>query len=613
MTGIDLVRTQLEIAAGATLDTLGLDTPPPTRGHAIQLRINMERMQPDGSAHPTGGTLRAFSPPSGPGVRCDTFGYTGYTTSPHYDSLLAKVVCHTRSTRFEDTVALAYRALCEFQIDGVDTNLSYLQALLHHPDFVANRITTSFLGTASEALIGTEHPRLFAGTETTTPADGARGARDGRAGVLVDSDDPLAVLAHGKSERGAAAAAGATPDLAEGIVAVEAPMQGTIVSLEVDLGDEVYAGQAVLVMEAMKMEHVIEAGASGVVRAIGVEPGEAIFEGHRLLEIEEGNVRARAEARDAAVDLDRIRPDLEEVLDRHALGHDAARPDAVERRRRTAQRTARENVEDLCDDGSFVEYGPMVIAAQRRRRSVQDLIERTPADGMIMGIGRVNGDRFDDERSRCAILSYDYTVLAGTQGQQNHRKKDRMFELAEQWRLPIVFFTEGGGGRPGDTDGLSLIGLDVFAFNFFAKLSGLVPLVAVNSGYCFAGNAALLGCCDVVIATENSNIGMGGPAMIEGGGLGVFRPRRSARWTCRFPTAWSTSRCATRPKRSRSPRSTSPTSRARSTTGSAPTSDCSAGSFRRIACGSTTSERSSPSSPTPIQCSRFAAASGSGW
>ena len=158
-----------------------------------------------------------------------------------------------------------------------------------------------------------------------------------------------------------------------------------------------------------------------------------------------------------------------------------------------------------------------VIAPQRRRRSLDDLIARTPADGMIGGIGTVNG------RSVVA-MSYDYTVLAGTQGGQNHRKKDRLFELAENLELPVVFFTEGGGGRPGDTDMMGVSGLDCLAFRYFAELSGLVPLVGINAGYCFAGNAAILGCCDVVIATTDSNIGMGGPAMIEGGGLGVFAP-----------------------------------------------------------------------------------------
>jgi acetyl-CoA carboxylase carboxyltransferase component len=212
------------------------------------------------------------------------------------------------------------------------------------------------------------------------------------------------------------------------------------------------------------------------------------------------------------------------VHDRHALGLDPARPAAVARRRKTRQRTTRENVEDLIDPGTFIEYGPLAIAAQRQRRSVQDLIENTPADGMVAGIGSVNGQLFEGSHAQCAVLSYDYTVLAGTQGLQNHRKKDRMFELAEAWRLPVVFFTEGGGGRPGDTDGTGVAGLDCMAFHLFGRLSGLVPLVGINSGRCFAGNAALLGCCDVVIATEGSNIGMGGPAMIEGGGLGIFRP-----------------------------------------------------------------------------------------
>jgi acetyl-CoA carboxylase carboxyltransferase component len=305
---------------------------------------------------------------------------------------------------------------------------------------------------------------------------------------------------------------------------IEAPMQGTIVSIEVSQGDRVRAGQPLVVMSAMKMEHVIEAPAGGVVEGIAVSVDQTVSQGHPLIEID---VRAESEietftATEAARKGER--DDLAEVRRRHALTFDAARPDAVARRRKTGQRTARENVEDLCDPASFVEYGGLAIAAQRQRRSLEDLIERTPADGLIAGIGQVNGDLFDADKARCMILAYDYTVLAGTQGFQNHRKKDRMFELAARLRLPVVIFAEGGGGRPGDTDVPGVASLDCMAFHLFGKLSGLVPLVGINSGKCFAGNAALLGCCDVVIATENSNIGMGGPAMIEGGGLGVFRP-----------------------------------------------------------------------------------------
>jgi acetyl-CoA carboxylase carboxyltransferase component len=300
-------------------------------------------------------------------------------------------------------------------------------------------------------------------------------------------------------------------------------MQGTIVEVLVASGDLVRRGQPVLIMESMKLEHVVEAELGGAVHDVAVVAGQTVMEGQVLVHITEADVGAAVVAETAAVDLDRIRPDLAAVVARHELGYDAARPDAVARRRAVGRRTTRENVEDLLDPGSYVEYGAMVIAAQRRRRTLEDLITRTPGDGMVAGIGTVNGDRFEGQAARCVVMSYDYTVLAGTQGLQNHRKKDRLFELAETLKLPVVFFTEGGGGRPGDTDGIGG-GLDCMAFNLFAKLSGSVPIVAINSGYCFAGNAALLGCADVVIAAKDSNIGMGGPAMIEGGGLGVYEP-----------------------------------------------------------------------------------------
>jgi acetyl-CoA carboxylase carboxyltransferase component len=205
------------------------------------------------------------------------------------------------------------------------------------------------------------------------------------------------------------------------------------------------------------------------------------------------------------------------VDERHRLTRDEARPEAVAKRHERGRRTARENLADLLDPGSLVEYGPLLFAAQEARRPKQELIERTPGDGLVGGLGTVNG-------RPVVVMSYDYTVLAGTQGMRNHQKKDRLFELAERRRLPVILFAEGGGGRPGDVDMPIVAGLDVRAFELFARLSGLVPLIGIASGYCFAGNAALLGCCDVVIATEDASIGMGGPAMIEGGGLGVVAP-----------------------------------------------------------------------------------------
>src|SRR5689334_9224176 len=215
--------------------------------------------------------------------------------------------------------------------------------------------------------------------------------------------------------------------------------------------------------------------------------------------------------------------DLDELRRRRELTGDAARPEAVERRHASGGRTARENVSDLVDPGSLVEYGRYAIAAQRGRRDLDELIARTPADGLVAGSARVNGDLFG-ERGACAVLSYDYTVLAGTQGALGHRKKDRLFELIERMRLPTIFYAEGGGGRPGDTDYPVVSALDTRAFALWARLSGLVPRIAVVAGRCFAGNAVIAGCSDLIVATENVSIGMGGPAMIEGGGLGKVDP-----------------------------------------------------------------------------------------
>ena len=297
-----------------------------------------------------------------------------------------------------------------------------------------------------------------------------------------------------------------------------------MVSIDVSVGESIQRGQQVAVLEAMKMEHVVESPVAGIVREIRTARDQTVFEGAALLTIDVVDSESAQLATHSAIDPDHIRPDLAELQQRRALTLDAARPGAVEKRHKLGLRTARENIADLCDAGSFHEYGAFTVAAQRSRRSMADLLARTPADGLVMGVGRVNGHLFTDVDARCIAMSYDYTVLAGTQGAKNHEKKDRMFELAAELRLPVVVFAEGGGGRPGDVDHIVAGWLNIKAFTLLAKLSGLVPLVAIVSGRCFAGNAVVAGCCDVIIATEKSSLGMGGPAMIEGGGLGVFHP-----------------------------------------------------------------------------------------
>ena len=215
---------------------------------------------------------------------------------------------------------------------------------------------------------------------------------------------------------------------------------------------------------------------------------------------------------------DDLRPELAAVRERLARTLDEQRAEALEKRHASGFRSARENLADLVDEGSFVEHGQLAVAAQRNRREYQELQTRTAADGVITGVATVNGQR-------TAIAIYDYAVLAGTQGYFHHKKLDRIFELAEDWDLPFILYTEGGGGRPGDTDvATQIAGLNIKSFSTWARLSGQVPRIAVNNGYCFAGNAALFGCADITIATRSSWIGMAGPAMIEGGGLGVHEP-----------------------------------------------------------------------------------------
>jgi len=314
-------------------------------------------------------------------------------------------------------------------------------------------------------------------------------------------------------------------------------MACTVVEVLVAPGQTVRAGQPLLIVEAMKMEHEICADADAQVLAVSARAGEMVGEGDLLLRLGAATMAtvvaagatvaaATPETPAAAADVAGLRADLREVQARHAFTLDANRGEAVAKRHALGLRTARENLAALCDDASFIEYGALAIAAQRSRRSLDDLIVNTPADGMVTGIGSVNAALFGPEASRCVVMAYDATVLAGTQGMRNHAKTDRMLGIALQQKLPVVLFAEGGGGRPGDTDSAVVAGLHVTSFASYARLSGQVPVIGIVAGRCFAGNAALLGCSDVIIATRRSNIGMGGPAMVEGGGLGVFAPEQ---------------------------------------------------------------------------------------
>ncbi|MBS0453172.1 MAG: carbamoyl-phosphate synthase large subunit [Proteobacteria bacterium] len=502
VTGLELVQLQIGVLAGQSLADLGIE-PGKTaaqRGFAVQWRINAETLDAQGNARPASGSLTRFDLPAGPGVRVDTHGYTGLSPSPHYDTLLAKLIVHSASPHFADALRRSLRALEECRIEGMASNLPLLRAIGERPEFARQAVHTRFVEEHLADLLGA--------AQKFEPKPGkpvVHGSTVAAAPAQEEADDPAMPV-------------------------VKAPMAAKLVHFEVAVGDVLPAGAQVGVLEAMKMEHLLHAPVAGRVVALLAQPGDYLVEGQSLVRLEAVDAHAVQAQAEQALDPDAIRADLQRVIDRHAPTLDEHRQAAVAKRQAQGGRTARANVADLCDlhedPDNFNEYGALAIAAQTRRRALDDLIANTPADGMITGVGNVNSAQFGPEKSRCVVMAYDYTVLAGTQGMRNHAKTDRMLRVAHQLRLPVVLFAEGGGGRPGDTDMPIVAGLNNHTFSQFAALSGKVPVVGIAHGRCFAGNAALLGCADVIIATEASNIGMSGPAMIEGGGLGTFAPEQ---------------------------------------------------------------------------------------
>ena len=531
ITGVDLVQAQIRLAEGASLADLGLpdpDAPSPAR-FAIQARVNLESLAPDGSVRPSSGVLTAYEAPSGPGVRTDGFGYAGYRTSTAFDSLLAKVICSADGADAGPAVARSLRALSEFRLEGVATNIGLLRNILGHPDFVAGAVHTRWLDENVAELAAPDETAVsrYAALSRKVAPD----TKGGFAGARVDTRDPLALFKHDADTKSAQAETVETgPDLEaeavgpDGSMGVGSPIQGTITAIDVAIDDQVRRGQQVAIVEAMKMEHVITADRDGVVRAVTMSVGDVVREGYPIVFIEEAEVSGARIEGAARLDPDFIRPDLQENLDRHAFTLDENRPEVVAKRHARGYRMIRESIDQLMDAGSFKEYWPLIVARQHRRADMETLRRTTPGDGVVAGIGAINGDHFGPEQSRAMVVAYDYTVLAGTQGGRNHYKQDRMFDLAKRLRLPVILFGEGGGGRPGDDSTGPGVAFDTPTFTQYAQLSGLVPLVAIVNGRCFAGNTALVASSDVIIATEGSTLGMGGPAMIEGGGLGIYTP-----------------------------------------------------------------------------------------
>ena len=367
----------------------------------------MESVRTDGAILPASGTLLAYEPPSGPGVRTDGFGYAGYETSLAFDSLLAKVVGHSPSADFGDAVRRTSRALAEFRIEGVETNVAFLQAILAHPDFVAGRVHTRFVDEHIAELAAAGEPPRFV---TPSGHDHAR-AEDGFAGARVDdARDPLALFKHDTKVKSAQS----EPDASQptGPVALPAPAPGTVVAVAVAEGDEVPAGAPMATINALELHHVVRALHQCTVDAVFVAADDAIGAGDPLFLVTDSEAEGSWAEPTTEVDPDARRSDLAQVDARRAYTDDDFRAEKIARRHAKQQRSPRENIEHLMD-GTFREYGPLVTAASWQKQ--QWLRETTQADGLVMGIGHINGDLFEADRSRAVAVHYDYMVVAGTQ------------------------------------------------------------------------------------------------------------------------------------------------------------------------------------------------------
>lgn len=501
--GIDLVDLQLQVALGRTLADLDITRePPPPRLTSIQLRINAESFRQDGTAQPETGTIRQGHFPTGAGVRVETAleGGRQYAVSPLFDSLLAKLI--VSSSSYGSALRLARWAIDETRIVGCRTNQAFLMALL---DF-----RTVQEGKSNILTIQENFEALYIATQQFEDALSAKGDRTSEEATTSPVEDGA------KIER---------PAGSEELLAL---VTGIVLSVKVREGDKIAAGQELVVLEAMKMEHSVRSAYNGTVVKVAVTQGQQVNAGDALIFTSSDDDSSSTNTHDLVEteNPEKLRPELTELNERKAFLRYAGREEDVAKRHANGYLTGRENLDLVVDKDSFIEYGDLVVAAQRKRHPISHLIARTSGDGIIVGWAKINCHPV-------AVVIGDYLVLAGTQGYLHHQKLDRIFQSVIDHPAPLVLYAEGGGGRPGDTDGLSVSGLKTPSFALMGEIKARgIPSVAVVNGYCFAGSAAFLGTCDIIIATrggskdapsrKSTTIGMGGQAMIEGGGLGRF-------------------------------------------------------------------------------------------
>ena len=505
LTGIDLIRAQINVFCGLSIQDQNLtEVNKIGKRASIQARLNMESYDSKQQLIPSIGTIKEYDIASGPGIRVDGAGKVGFKNNGLYDSLLAKVIA-TSDFGLSEAIRKLKFTLGMSSISGIETNKNLIIEVLNQENIGNGSVNISSIDMKIEKYL----QKLKNNSQK-----------------IVIKDKPSEVPYEPQNEN----------SLSEN--AIQSELVGTVISVKAALNKKIKQGDTVLIQESMKMHHPIKANISGYISKFFVDVGDTVsigtplFEFIPVIEKSQNKLKTGKSKKSKA-----IRKDLVDLIERRKLTLDENRSIAVKKRKKLGKRTARENIKSLIGQNDFFEYGDLVYAAQRSRRSLDDLIKNTPADGLITGVSFVNSDLFDKEKTKTAIMHYDYMVLAGTQGINNHKKLDRMIDVIRGLKTPLIFFCEGGGGRPGDVDAgdQNIAGLNIPSFHDFARLSGLVPLVGIGSGRLFAGNAALLGCCDIIIGTKDLNLGMGGPAMIEGGGLGVYKPEEVGPTSVQYP------------------------------------------------------------------------------
>ena len=505
LTGIDLIRAQINVFCGLSIQDQKLSEVQISGKRAsIQARLNMESYDNKIQLVPATGTIKEYDIALGPGIRVDDAGTVGLENNGLYDSLLAKVIA-TSDFGLSEAVRKLNFTLRMSKISGIETNKDLIIEVLNQENIESGSVNISSI----DMKLASYLQKLESNSQKSVTEN-----KVSEVSYKPQIDSPL-------SEN-----------------VIQSELVGTVISVNVAPNQKIKQGDTVLIQESMKMHHPIKAPLNGLITKFFVDIGDTVSIGLPLFEfIPDVDKNQRRLKTDKSKKSKTMRKDLLDLVERRKLTLDKNRTVAVKKRKKLGKRTARENIKSLIGKNDFFEYGDLVYAAQRSRRSLDDLIKNTPGDGLITGVSFVNSDLFDKEKAKTAIMHYDYMVLAGTQGINNHKKLDRMIDVIRGLKTPLIFFCEGGGGRPGDVDAgdQNIAGLNIPSFHDFARLSGVVPLVGIGSGRLFAGNAALLGCCDVIIGTKDLNLGMGGPAMIEGGGLGVYKPEEVGPTSVQYP------------------------------------------------------------------------------